>query len=419
MRLLFLMISGLLLSSFGALSCTQGLVSDGQTGEPIGDVEITLYRWPPPESTSFSWEWPRHFRSGQPDYRQRTSSTPFWGANFGFGGSGRCSQAPEMEDIVAPHQWYRAALSKSGYYPGYFYFYHPGYEKECQFMPCPDGTVATGHCHIQNFQLYRIGEVFPLLPDLIVDPREFEDYQWQCALVPDGPPQIGLRIATGTANVGQGSLHLIGEDTSNPNQSFVAQRVDYSDGTSRLNSLPPDSFEFHPGHQHIHFRNWVVLEALRTDPSCRERESRDDSVCKLGTSGKLSFCIMDLEPFDADIRADYDGQQEYPDPPTCDSLFQGLSPGWKDVYHSELEGQVIRFGSLPGLQLPEEILIEAEVDPTGLLEQRSRNNSIATLKMRTPENLDAICANAETTIDCRGSLPTMDFRRRQQCPDYL
>ena len=407
-----------LIAPLGLLSCTQGAITDAVTEAPIGDVEVSFDRWPPPESRSYSWEWPRHFRRHTPDHRTR--STPFFwrGANYGFGGSGECSQAPE--EIVIPHSWYRITLRREGYHPGIFYRYHGGYEEICSFMPCSPGLPQDGPCNVQDFQLQPLGATFPLLPDLIVDPREFLDRSWQCALVPDGDPLLGLRIAVGTVNIGEGALHLIGEDTTTPEESFVSQRVDFSDGTSQLFALPPGSFEFHPGHNHIHFRNWVVLNALADTETCRSPEDRSQD-CQVATSGKISFCIMDLEPFDADIRAEFGGEIPlYPDPPTCDSLLQGLSPGWKDVYHSELEGQVIIFGPLhQDSSFPSSVWIEAHVDPLNLLQQRSRENSIAGISLSLPEDPITLCNDPERTIDCRGNLHAMDFQRRMQCPDYL
>lgn len=403
-------------------ACTGGSVEDARSGEAIAGAELRMYAWPPPESTGYSWEWPVDLRRAQPDHFTTSAPTRLNGSNFGLGGAGPCLVDPES--VLAANQWYRVRIDHPDYRPGIFYRFNDGFNDTCTFDLCTaDGTEsAAGPCRRENFALLPTTGDYPLLPDIIVDVREFEDNLWQCALMPSGPPIFGLRIGASTANVGTGPLHLEGRGFAlddDPELAQVVQKVDRNSGAQVEIDLGPDAFELHPGHEHIHFKDWLTLQLILPTRECDTPGPRDPG-CALASGTKLSFCIMDLEPFDAEIRQHFDGHQRYPEPPTCDSLEQGLSPGWKDVYHALLEGQVVIVGDAEAMdRLPETLIAEAIVDPKGKLTELDTTNNRASMAIDRPTNLPALCDSPISRIDCSGPESSFDDEEAEMCPDYL
>ncbi|TXD31631.1 hypothetical protein FRC96_20940 [Lujinxingia vulgaris] len=412
----------LALSVLHLSACTSGSVEDALTSSPVPGAELRLYAWPPPESTGYSWEWPRDLRREQPDHFARSAQARLNGANFGLGGAGPCLVDPES--TLSPGQWYRVRIDHPDYRPGIFYRFHDGYNEQCTFDLCTSQAVesAGGPCRREDFALWPREGDYQLLPDIIVDVREFEDNLWQCAIMPSGPPLFGLRVGASTANVGTGPLHLEGRGfglEDDPEQAQVVQKIDRHQGGQDELDLGQDAFELHPGHNHIHFKDWLALELIQPTAECDTPGPRPEG-CSLAQGTKLSFCIMDLEPFDAEIRQHYAGFQRYPEPPTCDSVEQGLSPGWKDVYHALLEGQVVIVGDADAMDaLPAQVIVEASVDPQGKLTELNTTNNRASKVLARPLDLPALCDSPLSRIDCSGPESSFDDEEQEMCPDYL
>ncbi|MBA2661099.1 MAG: hypothetical protein H0U74_02295 [Bradymonadaceae bacterium] len=413
---------GLFLSFLMAVSgCTQGGVSNAQDGSLLGGATVKFYAWPPVESTRINWVWPASFRLDDADYATTTAALSWDGANYGFGAEGSCVNG--VSEVLPTHRWYRVRVDRPGFLPGIFYRYHGGYEDQCRYFQCESGQFANGSCNTQHFALWPENSVHPRLPDLIVDDRDLNERYWQCARMPGSAPDlVGIRAAVGTANVGTGGLHLEGIDfdPATPEDARIIQRIDWSDGRLDERELTSAAFEFHLTHDHIHFRDWVRMELISTRSECDDRGQRP-AGCAQGSGGKISFCIMDLALFDAEIRDIYDGQRRYPDPPACDSLQQGLTQGWKDVYSARLAGQSIVVGTaaeLPGLE--QRYWLEVEVDPNERIIESDRSNNFSRVGVDLPSDLTALCTSSPDRLDC--SMPRSQytsFEQRHQCPQYL
>lgn len=195
-----------------------------------------------------------------------------------------------------------------------------------------------------------------LLPDIIVDKSYLFDWDISTNIEPG---RVHLRLANGTANIGDGPLYLWGVEPGNPDGTQdVMQRV-FADDSSYYDRLAGE-FYYHPDHGHIHFEDWAIY---------RLREVLDSSgVGDIVAEGsKVSFCILDLGIYDETLpNFDPDGQFF-----SCGSQIQGLSVGWIDIYSKGLPGQNIDITGVPdGLYW-----LESEVDPeNGVLESNEFNN---------------------------------------------
>lgn len=195
-----------------------------------------------------------------------------------------------------------------------------------------------------------------LLPDIIVD--ESYLYDWDVTTTIE-PGKTHLRLSNGTANIGNGPLHLFGvEPGATDSTQDVMQRV-YLDDDSYYDRLA-GRFIYHPEHGHIHFEDWAIY---------RLREVVDSNgVGDLIAEGsKTSFCILDLGVYDNTLPG-FDPNGSFF---SCGSQTQGLSVGWIDVYSLGLPGQNIDITGIPdGMYW-----LESEVDPNDdVLEADETNN---------------------------------------------
>lgn len=171
------------------------------------------------------------------------------------------------------------------------------------------------------------------LPDLVVDQAALRSSisaekrlieADSCAAIENCVTGLGLRrlllFDAVIANVGQGALEL-GAPFNNP------------------------YFEYSACHEHYHFSEVMTYQLL----------SPGGEIILEGR--KQGFCFRDDGPFGSDSMS----ASGY----NCD--FQGLSPGWSDVYDKTLDCQWLDISSIPAghylLRLtvnPESILIESD-----------------------------------------------------------
>lgn len=194
-----------------------------------------------------------------------------------------------------------------------------------------------------------------LYPDIIVRESDLYDNEvWVAG-------RRWLRLSNGTANVGEGKLHLYGVFPPNDDGTqTVRQRVFRDDGTWW--DTDAGYFVFHDGHDHIHFEDWAVY---------RLREVLDGGgVGPVVAEGeKTSFCILDLGIYDPGL-PNFDPDGEFH---SCSSTVQGLSVGWIDIYGKHLAGQRIDITGVPdGVYW-----LESEVDPLNRVLERDETNNIA------------------------------------------
>ncbi len=192
-----------------------------------------------------------------------------------------------------------------------------------------------------------------LLPDLTVWADQSRSYLYGWYLDRNEiPGRVLLRISTATPNSGTGPLELRASSTA----PGVSQRVFRDDGTSW--DRYAGTFTFHPGHQHLHFDNWLnfYLRSALTN----------DGVGEIVVSGdKTSFAIIDLTRYDATLPGSPASSQY------GGGLVQGLSVGWADVYGANLTDQWIDVSDVPAGRY----WLEAIVDPANsILESNESNN---------------------------------------------
>ena len=199
-----------------------------------------------------------------------------------------------------------------------------------------------------------------LLPDVVIEPANSFVTRIDTGTLAG---RTLLRLSTATANVGAGRLELRARAVIDATRREVVQLVYRSDGTffERL----AGTFTHHPAHDHFHFDDWTRFGLYAVGP--------DGEIGELVAGGaKQSFCLLDLVVHDA-TNPGFRRPGYYT---TCGADFQGITPGWSDLYNLTLPGQWVDVTGLP----PGVYWLEATVDPDDrVLESDETNNTLGRL----------------------------------------
>lgn len=209
-------------------------------------------------------------------------------------------------------------------------------------------------------------------PDLLVDETRLmdgsiteESFETDDCAVVEGATKEGdrrlLRFTFATPNLGRGDL-IVGAPDDNPQW-----------------------FEWGECHGHWHFisfadfRLWTIegylnwMQVRADDPDAKPNEIFEDHPHledELVTSHKQGFCLMDVRSYLPFSGANYRN---------CNSD-QGISVGWADEYHQQLDGQWVDITDAePGMYV-----LEAEVNPDRLFQESDYTNNAAAVFMPIP-----------------------------------
>jgi len=219
----------------------------------------------------------------------------------------------------------------------------------------------------------------PLLPDMIVDTQELKK-TWQisaedissssCALSEGCVPAAGkrrlLRFTSSTPNIGQADLHV-------------------GDPYRCLGRL----FRFSECHGHLHFaeyadyRLWTpagyqTWTQFRNWNQATSGHDNAKLLASLESSGALvvgrkqGFCLIDISRYLKDAP-----QPKYL---SCASS-QGITVGWSDEYHFQLDCQYIDITGVPAGRY----ILEDEVNPERLFPESDYTNNAAAVEIRIPD----------------------------------
>ncbi len=198
-----------------------------------------------------------------------------------------------------------------------------------------------------------------LLPDIYVEPSYLYDNQ----ITFEGGTKY-LRLSNGTANIGLGKLYLRGGEINGDGTRTVHQRIFRDDGTTWEREA--GRFVHHGNHGHMHFDNWAAYRL-------REIVGQDGVGDVIAEGIKTSFCLIDLAVYDSGL-PNFNPNGEFF---SCNSIIQGLSVGWVDIYSKGLSGQVIPIDGVPD----GEYWLESEVDPENSVLESNEGNNISRVRI--------------------------------------
>jgi hypothetical protein len=216
-----------------------------------------------------------------------------------------------------------------------------------------------------------------LLPDAIIVESWLDSNEADWSTTPGG---VHVRLSNGTANAGEGPLHVYGVLPGNPDGTQdVYQRIFRDDGTwwDRLAGV----FVFHRTHNHIHFEGWAAYRL-------RERLPNGDVGPILVEGEKTSFSLQDTLLYDVSLP----GAPPAPVYIECASTVQGISAGWQDIYTRSLPGQSVKLCGTTG----GELWLEAEVDPDDSILEVDETHNVARVIVEVPPRQPATTGSTAT-----------------------
>lgn len=172
-----------------------------------------------------------------------------------------------------------------------------------------------------------------------------------------GPLLVRPRDRAGQCPEGQlEALQVVHEDR---NSSGVFERE--RDGVGKR--WPTGCMLDHPGHDHWHFDAMAAYSLRRPGEAAFVRRN------------KVSFCLRDNRKVPDQpvvVRREHFGECTRTGP-------QGISPGWVDVYDSDLDGQWLR---LPRGLEPGVVCLDLQADPRDLLWETDEADNGTTVALR-------------------------------------
>ena len=142
-----------------------------------------------------------------------------------------------------------------------------------------------------------------------------------------------LRFSNGIANTGVGDLRLRPEfpigDITQP--QLAIQEILDANGNI-VSETVVSQFQYHPAHKHWHITGTALFEVRMGSPT----------GAVFGTNSvKTTFCLIDWYTLSGNANTK---ARTYFD---CFGDHQGISPGWVDQYHQELDGQALDITGAP------------------------------------------------------------------------
>lgn len=195
-------------------------------------------------------------------------------------------------------------------------------------------------------------------------------------------PEAGrmwIRFSNSILNSGAGALELAGTRDSQTGDIQVVQNIYYGEDQFVRNSF--GTFEFEEDHNHVHFEGFSLYEVWSLG-------SGGEMLEVVASSGKVSYCVRDNDPFQPEEGSQLASQPEVeniPEKPrylSCGYRLQGLSPGWIDTYKHNTPGQYVDISGLPD----GDYLLVSTVDPDDLLLETDETNNAAALYFSLSEN---------------------------------
>jgi hypothetical protein len=208
------------------------------------------------------------------------------------------------------------------------------------------------------------------LPDLVAPPPA--NPRFSVETLGDGQGHLLLRFTGYIRNAGPGALEIRGADPVGGVMTRTWQRIyqdpgsGYRDDSSRH---PQIAFESADGHEHWHVRG-----------AARFSLWNDAGTAEVAPAAKVGFCLEDVERIDAPPSSSpaYDSdatQYCRQHQPSASSVFEGISPGWQDVYASKLPFQWVDVSDAA----PGQYRLGAQVDPDNVVIESNESNNGPTL----------------------------------------
>jgi hypothetical protein len=213
------------------------------------------------------------------------------------------------------------------------------------------------------------------LPNLV----PLQPYDIQIGYSDDFVPDAALRFTVAVANRGEYPMDLKAKwpnripSTSNGDAEAM-QCIDWIAHRICRKRVSVGRFVYHaePTHHHYHFEEFGAYELRALDAQGMPDMSPNGLVAG---GQKISFCLEDVERDGPEPDNPAKGNPNYLYYSSCTGTLgmQGITPGWRDVYDADLEGQQILLAGVPDGTYA----LVITVDPTHRLHETTTEDNMA------------------------------------------
>jgi hypothetical protein len=231
------------------------------------------------------------------------------------------------------------------------------------------GTLAVAAWLLAAALSASAAEAVDRLPDLVAPPPA--NPRTSVETLPDGQSHLLLRFTGYIHNAADGPLEIRGSNPSGGVMTNTWQRIYQQGGGFRDDASrhPRITFENADGHEHWHVQG-AARFSLWNEPG----------TAQVAPSAKVGFCLEDVDRIDAFAPSNpaYDSdatqycRQHQPD---ASNLYEGISPGWQDVYASKLPFQWVDISDVA----PGQYRLGAQVDPDNFVIESNEADNGPTL----------------------------------------
>ena len=222
---------------------------------------------------------------------------------------------------------------------------------------------------------------------------------------PDGTTHLLLRFDGFVHNQGTGAFELRGSVPVGTEMSSVVQRVYRSDGSFLDDASRDPRIIWEPDDDHNH---WHLKNAARYSLW------NSDKTAEVAPALKVGFCLIDstrIETHGPSTRVYTTGANNFcgQDEPARQSIVEGVSAGWRDLYDRTLAFQWVDVtDAQPGVHW-----LRAEIDPDNVVRESNEVNAAAFAASSStipgyralPVNAGVVSASGPTTL----TLATQSF----------
>lgn len=196
----------------------------------------------------------------------------------------------------------------------------------------------------------------PVLPDLVADPVEGP---YLSLYTSGGSQRLLLRFDGFLHNVGAGALEMRRDNGSTVQRVYKESGAIDRDDPSRSATIV---FEDADGHDHWHLKDAARYSLWNAGRSA-----------EVAPAQKVGFCLEDSDRVSGSVLRRYSdnavafckaGQ------PTATSVFEGISPGWRDVYGDYLTFQWVDASDVQ----PGAYWLKSEMDPQNVIIESDESN---------------------------------------------
>jgi hypothetical protein len=234
-----------------------------------------------------------------------------------------------------------------------------------------------------------------LLPDLVASSPG--NAQTPNVIPLAGQNHLVLRFNGAIHNIGAGKLDIRGSGPVNGEMTTTWQRIYRDNGTW---------YDYSSRHPQLHYENTDGHDHWHLKAAARWSMWNSAGTAEVAPAMKVGFCLEDGERVDSfgPLTPTYDAETQIhrcrEGEPTAPSVFEGISPGWQDVYGANVYFQWIDVTNVA----PGNYRLAAQMDPNNIIVESNESNNGPVLASTTVAVPGYVASNVSASVTLKRTI---------------